>query len=321
MLLVGSSRSVLSVALVREALRVAAGRPDVEVVAVCDTSPTGRASARAVAGEALAAVVKPLFGAPHPAGRALLLARGLPGPVVRPPRGDPNDASFLGLLETTLRPDASLWLGSVRIALAPLLARVPRSVNYHNGSLPAVRGLHATSWSVYEGHETTGFSFHLMEEEVDAGPVLVSGALPIGEGSTAASLERAKTAAAARALPAVLDAIVRGDEGTPQRGTGSFYRQQDRVRIGTVEDPATVTWDDLERRLRAFGTVRIRLPAGTLEMTRARRLDGRPGDPGLTFTTADGVRAEAVRFRYLPLRVYRPLWRVQQALARRGVPS
>lgn len=312
LLLVGNSRSILSLELVWAAIETARVRTDVEVVGVCDTAPAGPAGLGTVVDEALAAIIKRAFGEPPSLRRAALLRRGLPGVVIRPPGGDPNAATFLELIETSLRPDASIWLGGVRIAGAPLLHRLPRSVNYHNGTLPGIRGLRATAWSIYGELPTTGFSFHLMDEQIDTGPVIVAGELPVPPAATTFELEAVKTSAAIAALPRVLDAVVRGNEGTPQKGASAYFGQRDYHEVTTITDSSTVTWSDLDRRLRAFGRVWVTLPAGTLEVTRARNLNGRGRRTSVSFVTADGVAAEAVRFRFLPLPLYRTARRVDE---------
>lgn len=51
------------------------------------------------------------------------------------------------------------------------------AVNVHNGRLPAYRGLFGTFWEVRQGEEWGYASLHVMEPEVDAGPVLAQGAV------------------------------------------------------------------------------------------------------------------------------------------------
>ena len=308
LLLVGDSGSILSIELARAAAALIRRRDDVELVGVCDTA-RGRSGRGRAAPELAAAVVKPLFGTPHPLRRAILLARGLPGPVIRPEGADPNAPEFLARLARSERPDAALWLGSVTLAGPPLLASLGRSVNYHNGTLPDLRGLHATAWSVHDASETSGFAFHVMDEGVDTGPVLVAGQVPVPPTATTAEVEQAKTAAAIAALPALLDMLVRGEVGTPQRGAGSRHGSGDLRAAMVIGEAAALTRDELERRLRAFGHLWITLPAGTLPVTAVR--PSRSEGP-LTFSTADGELLAAHRLRFLPP----PLYRVAAGLRR-----
>jgi hypothetical protein len=296
---------VLSIDLVRATADAARARSDIEVVGVCDTAWQSVSRLGHVAEEAAAALVKPMFGTAHPVGRSVHLWRGLPGAVLRPPAGDPNDPTFLELIASTLRPDASLWLGSVARARAPLLELIPRNVNYHNGELPALRGLRATAWSVYLGLPTTGFAFHDMGEEIDAGAVLVRGEIPVVTGASTRGLEAAKTAVASASLPLVLDALVSGLEGTPQDGQPGYYGQRELERVLTIRDPRQVTWVELERRLRAFERLTLGLPAGALDVTRVNRCRAGGKGRALQFVTADGVTGKADRVRHLPYSLYR----------------
>ncbi|MCY7302527.1 MAG: hypothetical protein LH654_05735 [Thermoleophilia bacterium] len=303
LLLVASSSSVVSIGLTRAAVKVAQARNDVEIVAVCDTARDERSRLGHIAEEAAAALIKPLFGRSHSPRRAALLLRGLPGPVVAPPGGDPNAREFLELVRSTFRPDASLWFGCTAIARPILLGLIPRNVNYHNGELPSLRGINVTAWSVYLGHRSTGFSFHDMEETVDSGPVICRGDISVTGGATPRDLERAKTSAAIAALPLVLDAVVAGKHGTPQTGPPGYYGLWEGRQIMWVPDPAQITWAELMLRLRSFGSVSLGLPVGVLEVTRVRPLTARR-DGGRTFVTADGVVGEADRFRHLPYALY-----------------
>lgn len=304
LLLVASSSSVLSIEVTRAVVAVARTRDDVEVVAVCDTANDGRSRTGQIAAEAAAALVKPLFGRSHSPRRAALLVRGLPGKPVVPRAGDPNASGFLELVRTTYRPDASLWLGCTVIASRTLLGLIPRNVNYHNGTLPTLRGINATAWSVYLGHPSTGFSFHEMAAEIDAGAVIVSGETPVTDGATARALERVKTTAAIAALPRVLDAVVNDDQGTPQSGVPGYYGLREGREIRWIPDPTQITWAELTLRLRAFGSVSLGLPVGVVEATSIRPAAAR-SSRGRSFVTADGVAGEADRFRQLPYVVYR----------------
>lgn len=304
LLLVANSWSLLSIELTRAVAAVARARDDVEIVAVCDTAPAGRSRAGHIAAEAAAALVKPLFGRSHSPRRAESLLRGLPGAPVSPPGGDPNAPAFLELVRSTYRPDASLWLGSTAIARPALLELIPRNVNYHNGTLPTVRGIDATAWSVYLGHPRSGFAFHELEEAIDAGAVIVSGEIPVTANATAREVESTKTRAAIEALSRVLDALVDGEPGTPQSGVREYYGIREGREIRLVPDPAQITWEELALRLRAFGTVRLGLHVGVVEVTRVRPATAR-SDRGRSFVTADGRAGEADRFRHVPYALYR----------------
>jgi len=57
----------------------------------------------------------------------------------------------------------------------PLLAALGRTINYHNGVLPGMRGVRASNWSIYLGHSHSGYAFHEMSEALDDGRILIEG--------------------------------------------------------------------------------------------------------------------------------------------------
>lgn len=45
------------------------------------------------------------------------------------------------------------------------------SFNFHDGPLPSYAGINATPWAIINGETSHGISWHLMTEEIDAGPI------------------------------------------------------------------------------------------------------------------------------------------------------
>lgn len=224
--------------------------------------------------------------------------RGIP--LLSPGPAGLNDPGFVARVADTLRPDVALSYYGRTIWKAPLLAALPQAVNYHDGLLPEFRGVGATSFSIYRGAAESGFTFHRMVEAIDAGPILVQGAVPIGRRAFL-EVDRAKTAAAVAALPAVLDRIVAHDPGRAQTGPGSYFSYREMTEIVHVTDPDTVTTAELERRIRAFEEIRLTLDGAAWPVTRVR-----PGRHGpLTFRTADGSWCSADRVLGLPPRFHR----------------
>lgn len=202
-----------------------------------------------------------------------------------PPEGI-NAPAFVTEVQA-LSLDLAIVAGSVPIWGSALLASVGRAVNCHDGSLPEHAGLAATAFSIFEGDETSGFTFHDMVEEVDAGPVLVEGAVPIGPSDTVADVTRRKWAAAAAALPEVLDLVLDDAPGRPQEGETTFRTRRHRLRLTVVDDPTAVTVEDFEHRLRSFGWLDTRI-GGRLEPVTAVSPRWRPWSPAIEL--ADGRR-------------------------------
>jgi hypothetical protein len=306
-------RSLISTVLCQAAVRLARARVDIEVVAIVDAAQT--ALPWGVPASKLAAdLAKRLFDAAHPLvlRRPLLtrvpaLARRLQVPLLVPPERDVNDPGFVASVRADLGADAGLNLFGTQIFAPELLGALPGGVvNYHNGLLPAYRGTHATAWSVYRGEPTTGLTFHRMTDEIDAGPILVQDAILVRSNASVRELEWEKTVRAAALLPPVLDAIVAGDPGRSQAGEPSYFGRKDHRAITWIEKPGSLTFGELDRRLHAFGNLRMLLGGEIYRATRLRRVGPRgPRRAHLSFTTADGITGEADRLLFLPPELHR----------------
>jgi methionyl-tRNA formyltransferase len=243
------------------------------------------------------------MGAPPRGDSLSRIARRHRVPLVAPPGGDVNHPRFVRRLAGELGATLALSVGCLPIFRAPLLSAFAMGVNYHDGAVPAYRGLSATAWSLYRGERESGFTFHVMIERVDAGYVLVEGTVPILPGQTGADLQRAKTIAAAASMPEVLARMAARDPGRPQASGGEYFGLRRRQALTRIVDPSQVTWDELQARLRAFGRLRLTLGARQWDVTDVRLLDG--GErAALSFVTHDGIRAAPLRFMDLPRWLY-----------------
>lgn len=76
--------------------------------------------------------------------------------------------------------------------LPTALLRLPRlgCLNVHPSLLPAHRGPDPLFWVFHDGDETGGVTVHLMDEGFDSGPIVLSEALPLPDGTTETALER-----------------------------------------------------------------------------------------------------------------------------------
>lgn len=63
---------------------------------------------------------------------------------------------------------------------APVLERV-KIINIHPAPLPRYRGAHPLPWQIMRGETESAVSFHLVEQEIDAGPVIHQTAFRIEE--------------------------------------------------------------------------------------------------------------------------------------------
>ena len=296
--------------LIAATLDLVERRPGVEVCGIVTTRPgefrmsRGRA-ARRNARAGLIAALNPDTSLAGAMPRTIDLGRvaGRHGiPVVSPPGGDLNAPGFIGSLRERLGADVALSYYCTSVLRRPFLDAFAQVVNFHDGLLPAYRGLNATSFSLYSGEEWTGFTFHRMTEGLDTGPVLVEGAVPVEPARGLLDAIAGKTAAAVAALPRVLDQIEAGAPGVPQVGEGGYFSRAEGMAMTSLERPTEVTAGELRRRLRAFWSVDITIGGRTLPVTRLR--PSRPGRP-LAIRTADGLVLEPDRVLGLPLRFYR----------------
>lgn len=291
--------------LVRATLAAVDARADVTIVGICLPAPTSRwrrwrkRAFLNLVGRVKAWCDPAQRREPYP--RTVDLdseAAAREFPILVAPGGDANDPDFVGRLRDEIRPTLALSVYWPRRWGDELLGRFGVAANYHNGSLPAYRGLRATAWSVVDGEATSGYAFHRMTRGLDEGPVLAAGAVGVDAGAHVADLDAAKAAAAARVLPDVLAAMVARAPGVAQTGIARYRSRADAEAMTTVESPSSLTLDEIQRRLRAFCCVRMRLGGELLPVTGLRVRTGARGRSA--FTTADGVDVEVARVRYLP---------------------
>jgi phosphoribosylglycinamide formyltransferase 1 len=137
--------------------------------------------AAALRGSGMAVV---LVAADRPGAHGLERARraGVDTAVVRPADHPDRPAFDLALrdLVAGARPDAVCLAGFMRI-LGPAFVRAfpERIVNTHPSLLPAFRGAHAVRDALAYGVKVSGCTVHLVDEEVDHGPVLFQAAVPV----------------------------------------------------------------------------------------------------------------------------------------------
>jgi len=302
-----------SISLLAATLKAAAARADVEVVAIVDAGydPSSsslerlpRALARWGVLRAFNLNTDAVPSVPVQRWTCESLARRGAIPLLAPGQRGVNDAAFVESLRA-LEPDAALSLMVGQIFAGPLLAACGTPVNFHDGLLPLYQGVAATAWSIYEGASRSGFTFHVMTEDVDRGPVLLQGAVELGPDPALWPTERLKTRAAGSQLGAVLGLLAaRAGASRAPTGPESRFTRADERSIRTVEEPGALTAQELSRRLRAFESLDMTLSGERAPVTAVRRV-ARAHNRRLAFTSADGVHLEASRIGHLPPAVRR----------------
>jgi phosphoribosylglycinamide formyltransferase-1 len=109
----------------------------------------------------------------------------------------PDRAAWEAALRARLedhRPDAVVLAGFMRILSGAFLQGWPdRVINTHPSLLPAFRGAHAVRAALEHGVKVTGSTVHLVDEQVDHGPIVAQRAVEVREDDDEAALhERIK---------------------------------------------------------------------------------------------------------------------------------
>ena len=73
-----------------------------------------------------------------------------------------------------------------KILNSKLLSKIKcNSINYHDSILPKNAGVNATSWAIINGDATAGVTWHLINEQIDKGDILIQKEYPIKQHDTA----------------------------------------------------------------------------------------------------------------------------------------
>ncbi len=225
--------------------------------------------------------------------------------VIVPPKRDINDREFADFLRKSICPTMGLAIGCLQVFKSDLLDLFDIFVNYHNALLPAYSGLHATAWSVYFAEKYTGFTYHLVNEIIDGGNILLQDKIPVA-GESAGDLNYLKTVNAAENIGSVLKRMIARDGGIPQSGQRAYFGKNKYEAITTIGDPREVTFAELERRLIAFGSLKINIHGATYPVTKIRACHPvSAGDSRLVFFSKDHVLVKPLRFQHLPISFYK----------------
>lgn len=119
--------------------------------------------------------------------------------------------------------------GFDRSVTSALLRRFPqRVVNIHPALLPAFRGSHAQNQTADYGVTIAGATVHFVDEDVDHGPIIMQGAVPVAPGESAAAVQQRILAVEHRIFPEALRLLAQGRV----RVEGRFVHIQGRRPIG-----------------------------------------------------------------------------------------
>ena len=111
-----------------------------------------------------------------------------------------------------LKPDVII-VGSWGEILKKEIIDIPKvaCINCHPSLLPKHRGSNPYISAIRQGEMTTGVTFHLMDEKIDAGDILLQAEVPISELETGYSLKKKCAFMAKENIQILLDRLERGE--------------------------------------------------------------------------------------------------------------
>ena len=173
--------------------------------------------------------------------------RGIP--VLQPERL--RDPAFQEAL-ARLAPDVIVVAAYGRILPRTILDLPPRGcINVHASLLPRHRGAAPIAWAILAGDQVTGVTIMVMNEEMDAGDILLQRSTPIGADDTTGRLGERLARLGAETIGEALDGLRAGSlRATPQPGTGITFApriEPEQARIDWTR-PAV----ELARHVRGF---------------------------------------------------------------------
>ncbi|EGY52462.1 phosphoribosylglycinamide formyltransferase [Neisseria shayeganii 871] len=164
----------------------------------------------AIPGARIAAV---LSNRPDAAGLAWAAEQGIPTAALNH-RDYPDRAAFdqaMMQLIDGYAPDLVLLAGFMRILTSEFCARYAgRLINIHPSLLPAFPGLHTHQRALDEGCRVAGCTIHFVTAELDNGPIIAQGVVPVLDGDNADALAARVLAVEHRLLPQAVADFVAG---------------------------------------------------------------------------------------------------------------
>jgi methionyl-tRNA formyltransferase len=125
------------------------------------------------------------------------------------------------------------------------------ALNIHASLLPRYRGAAPVAWSILNGDASSGVTIMVMEEALDAGPILLQREVPIGLETTTGELTGTLAREGARLLIEALERLERGTlRAVPQDETLVTWAPR------LTKEMAPVSWErgalEIHNRIRAF---------------------------------------------------------------------
>ncbi|MEA2548949.1 MAG: phosphoribosylaminoimidazolecarboxamide formyltransferase / cyclohydrolase [Chloroflexota bacterium] len=127
-------------------------------------------------------------------------------------------------------PDVVVLAGYMRIVGPAVLAAHPGAIlNAHPSLLPSFPGAHAVRDALAHGAKVSGATVHLVDEELDAGPIVVQESVAILDGDDEATLHDRIRAVEHRLLPRAVALVLAGAVRPPAAGSRTTTTDVERA--------------------------------------------------------------------------------------------
>jgi phosphoribosylglycinamide formyltransferase-1 len=143
-----------------------------------------------VAGKTAAEIAIVISNRPDAPGLEMARSRGIEA-IAIPSRGMDRDAYDRLLIAELERVEVDLvcLAGYMRLLSAGFIRRFPnRILNIHPSLLPAFPGLDAQRQALEHGVRISGCTVHFVDEDLDAGPIILQAAVPVEDGDSEETL-------------------------------------------------------------------------------------------------------------------------------------
>lgn len=100
-----------------------------------------------------------------------------------------------------------------------------RIFNAHPSLLPRHRGCSAVPWAIIDGDTNTGITYHMIDEGIDTGNIVLQSSIEILPADTQADLYKHCIDRVVDFWPAAFELVKLGFQGVEQQGRGSIHRR------------------------------------------------------------------------------------------------
>lgn len=123
-------------------------------------------------------------------------------------------------------------------------------INYHNALLPFHKGCNARIWSIWENDKKTGITWHMVEESIDTGEILIQKEIKLDDNFTALNLLDEQHKLAIASFKEAIENLKNKISKTQISAGGGYHKKLALPNKGYLD----LTWDKekISRFLRAM---------------------------------------------------------------------